>query len=385
MNALITPSEADALITASLSASSIEAARLADCIGRVLGEPLMADRDLPPYSRAMMDGIAFDSTNLASPLKIAGLHAAGNPPPAPLDNGEAWEIMTGACIPERCDTVVPYEHLSSNNEAINEPYNAGQYIHPAGSDGKAGDTLVQHGIEIGPAEIAIAASIGKTKLMVIRRPKIAIISSGDEAIPIESTPEPWQIRRSNGPMIEAILESHGYTPFIHKHIADDEASTRSTLMDAIGKAEIIILCGGISKGKRDLIRPIMEELLGEPAFHGVSQRPGKPLAFWSGKPHVFALPGNPVSVLATFTRYVLPTLTRMEGKTPPTRSLMQSDDILPLDRLTWLLAMNKEGQALPPKNSGDFVSITGIHGFLEVPSSDRFNPYQLLPFYPIRS
>jgi molybdopterin molybdotransferase len=378
----ITPAEADAFIASSLSPPSTEQVPLAEAIGRTLSAPIVADRDLPPHSRAMMDGIAFHSSG-KPPFIIHGLHAAGDPPPAPLPPGHAWEIMTGACVPADCDTVVPYEHLGPDRGSIIEPYEAGQCIHPAGSDAKIGELLVPADRLIGPAEIAIAASVGLSQLTVAKRPRITVISTGDEAVPVSARPEPWQIRRSNGPMLDAILRRLGHAPLGHHHIPDDEETARSVLHTALKQADVVVLCGGISKGKRDLVRPLLEETLGPPAFHGVLQRPGKPLAFWSGPPLVFALPGNPVSVLATFTRYVLPALSQFEGRdvTPPPRPL--PDGIAPLAKLTWLLPLDASGTPLPPRNSGDFVSIAGTASFLEIPPAIDIpcDPGQLFPLF----
>ncbi len=381
MDHLITPAEADAIIAASITSLGSESIDLTKSIGRTLAEPILADRDLPPYSRAMMDGIAF-SSHSSPPFTITGLHAAGNPPPGRLAGNHAWEIMTGACIPEDCDTVVPYEHLSDDFTIVKQVYQEGQFIHKAGTDAKARDVLVAKGQRIGPAEVAIAASVGLTHLKVVKRPRIALVSSGDEAVPVDAHPEPWQIRRSNGPMLEAALLSSGYPIAAHHHIPDEPEASREILDEAFHLADIIILCGGISKGKRDFIRPLVEEKLGTPTFHGVLQRPGKPLAYWNGPPHIFALPGNPISVLATFTRYVLPALVQLDGRSYKPQKRMLPEGVQPLPQLTWLLALNDSGKPLPPSNSGDFVSIAGAHGFLEIPPASGFDPSQIFNYHP---
>ncbi|GAA5484051.1 molybdopterin molybdotransferase MoeA [Haloferula sargassicola] len=395
MDRLISTAEADALITAAVPAVTAERVPLAEALGRTLAAPILADRDLPPYPRSMMDGIAFHSSS-AQPLAIQGLHAAGDPPPAPLQPNHAWEIMTGASVPADCDTVIPYEDLEwlrrpaagrgsggPPQTQIQAAYHPGQFIHPTGSDAKAGDILIPAGRLIGPAEIAIAASVGATHPEVAARPRIALITSGDEVVPPDAAPEPWQIRASNGPMLEAALRQLGHAAVSH-HIPDEPEAARATLHRALDTADLLILCGGISKGKKDLIRPLLEERLGPPAFHGVRQRPGKPLAFWPGPPTVFALPGNPVSVLATFTRHVIPFLIRREGREPhhPKRFLPKNTE--PLPKFAWFLALDAAGNPLPPRNSGDFVSISGLTGFLEIPPSSDFTqqPLSFFPLYP---
>ncbi len=382
MDPLISPAEADARIAAALPPPASEHIDLIAAIGRTLSSPIVADRALPPYPRAMMDGYAIthDSIRPDGRLAPAGLHAAGDPPPATLTPGTCWEIMTGACVPSDCIAVVPYEDVDADF-VVTSKVAPGQFIHPAGSDAEAGEILVPAGHFIGPAEIAIAASVGLTPLEITRRPRIALITSGDETVPIDTAPEPWQIRRSNGPMIETLLRSRGFDGVESHHIPDEAQAARGIIRRCLECADLIVLCGGISKGKRDLIRPLLEESLGTPSFHGVAQKPGKPLAFWPGPPLIFALPGNPVSVLATFTRYVLPTLTRLEGREPSPRRRALPADVAPLPKLTWLLPLDAAGDPRPPQNSGDFVSIAGTAGFLEIPPARDFTVGQPLRFY----
>ncbi len=374
MNDLVTSSEATARIIAAIPSLPEETVPLAEAIGRVLRVSLIADRPLPPYRRATMDGIAFRST-AATSVGIAGLHAAGDPPPRRLNEGEAWEIMTGALVPEDCDTLVPYEEIRIENglAKISGEQVPGRFIHEVGTDASTGQILVSAGSILGPVEIAIAASVGVAELTVSKRPSITLLTTGDEAIPVTSTPQPWQIRRSNGPMLEAMLHGLGIADITSHHVVDDEILLGEAVDAALSKSDLILLCGGISKGKRDHVRSVLEARLGAPAFHGVRQRPGKPLAFWSGPPLVFALPGNPVSVLATFVHYVLPALSRMQGSEPsPRLALPLSSPLDPHPTLTWLLPcrINARGEAipLPPQNSGDFVSVAGSTHLLEIPS-----------------
>lgn len=373
MNDLITSTEATARIVAALSTLPEETVPLVEGIGRVLRRPLAADRPLPPYRRATMDGIAFRFASMTS-VKIAGLHAAGDPPPRPLAGGEAWEIMTGALVPEDCDTLVPYEEVTIDEgiATISGEQVPGRFIHEVGTDASNGQILVSAGTILGPVEIAIAASVGVGELTVSKRPSITLLTTGDEAVPVSASPQPWQIRRSNGPMLEAMLRGLGIAEIASHHVIDDEALLGQAVDTALSTSDLILLCGGISKGKRDHVRSVLEARLGAPAFHGVRQRPGKPLAFWAGPPQVFALPGNPVSVLATFIHYVLPALSLMQGSEPtPVVQLPLSTALDPHPSLTWLLPcrINTRGEAvpLPPQNSGDFVSVAGATHLLEIP------------------
>ncbi len=384
---LISIQEAESRITRSCQILGKERIDLHAAIGRVLAETLVADRPLPPFPRAMMDGVAFRAAEIfpSVPLKIAGLHAAGNPPPRALETGEAWEIMTGAAVPEDCDTVVPYEDLTEAM-ALREKPELGQFIHAHGHDANAGQVLVNAGYRISAAEIAIAASVGKSQVEVFRLPKIAIITTGDEAIPVNQSPEPWQIRRSNGPMLDAALTRLGNPASYVAHVNDDRAEAAEVIRHALETCDVLILCGGISMGKKDYVRELLVEKLGVPEFHGVKLRPGKPLAYWKGAPHVFALPGNPVSVLATFTRFVIPTLIKIQGLTSNSPLRIAVQNVSPLPQFSWLLPVAPDGKGSmlprPPRNSGDYVSIAGSIGIVEVPPQPDFTSADTLSFYP---
>ena len=382
MQSPVTPADASQRILQAVRPLGEETVPLARAIGRVLREPLVADRPQPPFRRATMDGIAFASATLTGKrVKLAGLHAAGDPPPRPLAPGEAWEIMTGAAVPDDCDTLVPYEEveITGGQAEITAVFAPGQCIHATGSDAQPGDLLVSPGAKIGPLELAIAASIGKTELLVSKRPAVTVITTGDEVIPVGDMPEPWQIRRSNGPMLEALLLRLSFPHVSVQHSPDNETALAALIDEALENSDLLLLCGGISKGKRDYVRPTLEARLGAPAFHGVWQRPGKPLAFWSGETPVFALPGNPVSVLVTFTRYVRPALDLLQGNEPTPRvAIPLARTVKSLPKLTWLLParLDARGRAIPmpPQNSGDFISIAGATHLLEIPPGGETLP-----------
>lgn len=389
MERLVTIAEAEALASG-LKPSGTETVPPELTAGRVLAAPLRADRDLPPYPRAMMDGIAFAAAGVPADRRftLAGLHAAGDPPPGEIPPGHAWEIMTGACVPPGCDTVVPYEDLT-DGRVLKDGFTPGQFVHAAGSDARAGDLLVPAGTRIGPVEAAIAASVGAVEVPVFRRPRVAILSTGDEAVPADSVPEAWQIRRSNGPMIAGLLQRRGIVPVFHEHAPDDPERCGGSIARALAGCDLLLVCGGISKGKKDFIRPLLEARLGAPLFHGVAQRPGKPLAFWAGPPAVFALPGNPVSVLATFTRHVQPLLDRMEGTECRTLSVVPGGEIRPLPAFGWLLTVSPGPDGTlhprPPANSGDFISVAGSTGIIEIPPRPAFTAGAPLRYFPFPS
>lgn len=385
MDPLITPTQAEAQILKHLPRLSAETTAISRAVRHILATPLVADRPLPPYDRVMMDGIAFraaDARTQAGRLRIAGLHPAGAPAPASLPPGACWEIMTGAILPPDCDTIIRYEDLTRDGEdavidlAHVQP---GQYLHVMGSDFPTGAPLVPAGTRLGAREMAVAASIGAVQLPTVAPPRITIITTGDELVPPETTPAPHQIRRSNNVALEAALANWGVTQTHSLHLPDDQAALTEALRTALPCSDLILLCGGISRGKRDFVRPSLEQLLGAPAFHGVAQRPGKPLAFWVGPPPVFALPGNPMAVLACFHRYVLPALAAMSGapwhrRTVPLAEALQS----PIPLASFLpVVLTPDGRAapVPPANSGDFASSIISKGFIELPvNQDTFPP-----------
>ncbi|MEJ6562068.1 MAG: molybdopterin molybdotransferase MoeA, partial [Akkermansiaceae bacterium] len=317
---LITPAEAEALILSSIAPLSTERVSLERSLGRVLREPILADRSFPPFDRVTMDGIAFFKSDL-NELRLHGLHAAGDPEPAELPAGSCWQIMTGASLPSDCDTVVPYEEveIGETHAKINCEVVPGRFIHRKESDASPGDLLVPAGTRIGPAQLGLAASVGAIELTVTRLPKITILGTGDELVPPEETPLPHQLRQSNGLTLRAAVEEWGAAEITLAHLADDLASTTSGIAEALEKSDLVILSGGISKGKKDYVRPALESLIGPPLFHGVAQRPGKPLAYWPG---VAALPGNPNSTLTTFHRYLVPTLQALVGLPQKVTSLL---------------------------------------------------------------
>lgn len=366
---LTSPAEVATILLRHAKCLETEKVELRNSLGRVLREPLLADRPFPPFDRVMMDGICFRG-NGSSVYRLHGIHPAGAPMPRPLSNGQCWQIMTGACLPLDCDTVVPYEevevgetHATLMGEAV-----AGKFIHREGTDAQAGDLLVGRETLIGPAHLGLAASIGAVEMEVTRLPKIHLLTTGDELVSPEQTPEPHQIRQSNGLTLKAAIEKWGPAEVILTHLADDLESTKEGIRKALD-ADLVILSGGISKGTKDFVRTALESLIGEPLFHGVAQRPGKPFAFWPG---VAALPGNPNSTLTTFHRYLVPLLNRMVGLAIPKGIRLPFEEpMTEHPRLTLFVpcVITEEGKLHPlePQNSGDFVRPISATGFAEIP------------------
>ena len=390
MNPLTTPADASQLIELSIPVATEVTLRFDKSFGKLLQQPVLADRNIPPFDRAMMDGIAIHSSANRGSLAIEAVQAAGSPALTLLDTNACLEVMTGAPIPVGCDCVVPIEEviLENGQARISEQYAyaAGDFIHREASDHSAGDIMLQPGTVLGAAELAIAASCGASRLTVSRTPQIHLITTGDEVVPPEGTPEPFQIRSSHPIAIISAIESAGLGSVTHTHIADDELATREALHHSLATANIIILTGGVSKGKFDYIAPLLKQIAGSALFHGVSQRPGKPFAYF-GKPiPIFALPGNPLSVMACLARYVLPTLRLHLGIPSGVKKLPFSTVAPHHPKLTQLLAGRiKDGKIYPssPNNSGDYAALLGCHGVIEIPvTAAKTSPDTHYNFYP---
>ena len=388
MQKLISIAEAEKLVMDSIPLAAVESVALADAYGRVLRQNLCADRSIPPYDRVMMDGIAIDSAEyhgIGSEFIYAGTQAAGSAALEKLLPNTCFEVMTGAVMPSGCDCVVPVEEISREGDSFilspDADISPNKFVHAEGSDAKQNEILVATNSRLRHPELAIAASIGQVEIEVSRLPLIHIITTGDEVIDPSEAPESHQIRRSHPTALISKIETEKLGRCVHVHLPDDEKDTEHQLQQSLQEADVIILTGGISKGKFDYVAPCLKKLMGEPLFHGVRQKPGKPLAYWKNASGtcIFALPGNPISVLATATRYVFPALRAHLGLTitQQSRELAGSFDwkaplpgFLPVKSLE-----NGNYEVVPFKNSGDYTCLVGIDGFIQVPDALEDNYY----------
>lgn len=385
MKALISSTEATQLILAEAQATPSIRCPLNRAAGRILREEIIADRDLPPFDRAMMDGYAVRAEDAAvkTNFKVNSQAFAGAPQiELSKEPSSAIEIMTGAPMPKGANAVIPYEWTKLIKDncfklITDEQVSPELYIHKRASDYPSGTVLVKQGIRLGPAEAGIAASCGYAEPLVNQLPRIAILGSGDELVPIEDIPKPHQIRQSNAFAIENALASAGYPVGKVAFLSDDESSARPELEKVIGESDMVIISGAVSKGRKDWV-PNALNSIAKNHFHGVAQRPGKPMGFWKNKdePAIFGLPGNPVSSLVGTHRYVLPYLKALAGnaESNPTK-VSVAEAVQPLPKLTFFLPFrfNKDGDAIPApvNNSGDYASLTGTVGFLEIPAGNE--------------
>ena len=295
---MVTVLEVDKKIARALLDLGEEEIAIDDAVGRTLKQQVVADRDFPPFDRAMMDGIAiqFDQwENGQRAFVIVGLCAAGTPKSAMGAADVCLEIMTGAVLPANADTVVKYEAvtITDGKAIIDEDHviKKGQHIHWQGTDRKEGDVLLAGERVISPAEIAILATVGVSKVTVAKSAKIAVIATGDELVDVDVMPEDHQIRKSNIYSLTTALQQHKFKAEAF-HFTDDKDALRVGLQEVLDYFDVVVLSGGVSKGKLDYVPEILTELGVEKEFHFVKQRPGKP--FWFGrykKGVVFALTG----------------------------------------------------------------------------------------------
>jgi len=387
---MINPNEALNLIQGLTVPQKVQNVAIQDAIGLILAEDLTADRDFPPFNRAMMDGIAIKNTALNKWL-VEDVAFAGEPQKHLRNSDAAIEIMTGAPVPLECSSIIKIEDIVFFELAGEkwaeyvglDPIKQGQFVHAQASDCKQNDLILSSGTKIGPVEIAIAATIGKSELSVCKKPAIAIFSTGDEIVGIHEKPQAHQIRSSNSVMLESVLKSHGFSTTV-AHMKDEKSVVEKSLESALENHQILLLSGGVSAGKKDFIPEVLAELGFKPIFHKIAQKPGKPL-YVGNRPDgrlVFAFPGNPISTLTCFWIYFLPWLlgNQLILSTIPVVNLPASNP--KLDQ--WLPVKIKGGQAETLKNngSGDLIHWKFADGLLwqKAGSTD-----QSLPFFPLRS
>jgi molybdopterin molybdotransferase len=311
---MINPNEALNLIEGLMVPQQVQKIAIQDALGLILAEDLWADRDFPPFHRAMMDGIAIKNI-LSTKWRVESTAFAGEEQKILKDPDAAIEIMTGAPVPLECSSIIKIEDIVFFDTAGEkwaeyigkDLLNPGQFVHAQASDCQQNDLILSSGTKIGPVEIAIAATIGKTQLSVFKKPSIAIFSTGDEIVGIHEKPEAHQIRSSNSVMLESVLRSHGFSTTV-THVQDEKSVVEQSLESALEKHDILLLSGGVSAGKKDFIPEVLEELGFKALFHKIAQKPGKPLYVGNRADGrlVFAFPGNPISTLTCFWIYFLP-------------------------------------------------------------------------------
>ena len=378
---MITVEEANQLISKYAKGFGTESISLEEGMGRILREPIVADRDFPPYDRVTMDGIAIRYQDYAAGTRsfgISGVAAAGAEKMTLNAANECLEVMTGAIMPAGLDTVIQYEHIEIKDgiATLQEEVNEQQNIHFKGLDRKQGDTVILPGKRISSPEIGVCATVGRHHIEVSRLPKTIIISSGDELVEIDQTPEAHQIRRSNVYRLKTVLK-HYHIQVDTAHLLDDYDAIVKKLRQYIQEYEVIVLSGGVSKGKFDFLPKALEKVGVQKHFHRIAQRPGKP--FWFGtkdQATVFAFPGNPVSSFMCVQQYFKPWLDQcLQLETQPLPMAALGADVTFKPDLTYFLEVKldytSEGQLLanPIKGngSGDLANLVDADAFIVLP------------------
>jgi molybdopterin molybdotransferase len=375
---MIAVAEAERLIHEKLFVPSEKLVPLLDATGHTLAQPVLADRDLPPFDRVAMDGIALWWTDGDAPTTypIEHVQAAGAPEYTLQSRSACVEVMTGAVLPRGTNTVIPYENLriERGQATVTGAVRERQHIHARGADVRAGATVLAPGVRIRASEMAVLAAVGQAQVAVYHIAPVAIVATGNELVAVETQPEPHQIRKSNGHALAAALQQLQIESRLY-HLADDESVIRTGLASILAAHPIVILSGGVSKGKFDFLPAALASLGVEKQFHQISQKPGKP--FWFGRSNqnfVFALPGNPVSTFLCFYRYIRPWLLRSLHQPVESESAILAADVHFPAALTYFLQVklaNKDGivhaHPVPGGGSGDFVNLLQADGFLELP------------------
>ncbi len=410
---MITVTEAGRIILNNAKLLPCETVSLGQAHGRVLREDVHSDRPQPPFDKALMDGVAIraiaasTSLSMASmvslpnhnrPYILEGVVAAGQPQRQRKKPDGCFQIMTGAVVPQGCDTIIPIEQVSIQNGKVYLKEKAtitrGQFIRPKGSDAHKGQLLLAKNIWLNTPSIGVLAGVGKAKVKVSIQPKVAVISTGDELVDIDRHPQDYQTRLSNNFALKSLLEASGLAAPSIFHYPDNKKILLKRIAGHLKAFDILILSGGVSMGEFDYVPQVLKELGVKMLFHKVAQKPGKPL--WFGKTRdgkvVFALPGNPASTQICAYRYVIPFLKKSagvnvetrHGSTTLTTSCLVSTKWLPLATdLTLFLPVRvseKNGtryaQIVPTGGSGDFAALAQADGFIEYDQTKKsLRPY----------
>jgi molybdopterin molybdotransferase len=326
---LITIAEARERVLDATRPLETERVPIDDAHGRVLAADLKAAGDVPPFACSAMDGYAIIGGETGRTLTVVGESRAGTPAAHPLSDGGAIRISTGGAIPDGATAVIPQEDIEVRDGAIftNAAVTEGNHIRNAGEDMRAGETVLRAGTALGGAELGAAVAAGAVELTVYRRPRVQVLSTGDELRAPGEPLGPGEIHNSNAPMLTALATGEGAVTATAQRLPDDRAATEKGLAAALETNDVVIVTGGVSVGPHDHVKPALANLGVEEVFWRVALQPGKPTWFGRrGGSLVFGLPGNPVSAVVTFSLFVRPALAALQGR--PEERLLESEAVL---------------------------------------------------------
>ena len=369
-------------------------------VGRILKEDILADRDFPPFNRVSMDGIAINYSyfkNGQRSFKIEGIQPAGSEQLSMQNSKNCIEVMTGAVLPDNCDTVIRYEDVTIEKGVATitvDTINDKQNIHTKGKDRKQNDVLIKKNTVISAAEIGVFATVGKSTVKVAKQPKVMIISTGDELVGVDENPEAHQIRRSNVFTLVSLLEKSNI-PSETDHITDDKSVLKEKIKTYLEEYDVLLFSGAVSKGKFDYLPEVLDELSVEKLFHKVAQRPGKP--FWFGVADtlgiieqnvyqnaenkntiVFAFPGNPISTFVNCLAYFYPWYYKSVGLETTKETAILNADVSFKPNLTYFLQVKLSyrlgyliATPITGNGSGDLASLVEADGFIQLPKTEE--------------
>ncbi|MFI5098450.1 MAG: gephyrin-like molybdotransferase Glp [Candidatus Acidiferrales bacterium] len=353
-----------------------------EALGYVLAEEIRTDREYPPFDRSTRDGFAVRAGEAAAGAKLhcVGEVKAGDSVTLPLASGSCVQIMTGAAVPPCADAVVMIEFTSRDGDVITFQRAArpGQNIVPRGSEAHAGDVALHPGLRLGFAELAIAAQVGAAQLLCARKPRVAILSTGDEVVPVDETPGPFHIRNSNSISLAAQVRLAGGEPVLLGNAMDRSDDLGAKIEQGL-REDVLVLSGGVSMGKYDLVESVLQAMGAEFFFDSAAIHPGKPTVFARCRnTFVFGLPGNPVSTMVTFLLFVVPALDLLSGAPARPLSLLEATLGEPLKEkpgMTHFLPARIEWRGesahvrpLRWQGSGDIAALSRANCFLVVPA-----------------
>lgn len=374
----IDPDTALELVLSEAQLGASELVSLSNSLDRVLAETVVADRDYPPFDRAMMDGYAVRTADAGKRVSVVGEVAAGQPSSITVEPGTCVAIMTGAACPAGTDAVEMRERVRCESDTVSLPANIkpNQHIVRKGEERKKGAVVLESGVEITPLAVAALASVGRKQISVIEAPRVAVITTGRELISDDAEPQSHTIRDSNGVMLSAQLKHLGFHEILVLH-AKDTIDSLASVLERASNADVIIFTGGVSMGRYDLVPDAIRDFGATTIFHKVTQKPGKPLLFAKiDRKLIFGLPGNPLSTHFCFHRYVAAVIKKIMGKAPvryPNHARLSGDLVVESERTLFLLGrVERDGDLwkLSPRvgrGSADFFSATDCTVYVKFP------------------
>lgn len=384
-SSLIPPDEALRVVLQTTPPAAPRVVPLLTAVGLRLAEDVRADRDYPPFDRAMMDGYAVRLADAGGAVRAAGQIAAGQAAAAVLTPGTCFEIMTGAACPEGTQAVVPKELAARHGDSVQLPpdLHDGQHLAPRGAECRAGSVVLRAGDVLTPLAIGVLASVGRQAVLAVPAPSLGILTTGGELTAAGQSPGPAQIRDSSGPLLAAMAALCGAGPARVLHASDDVAAIVAGL-ESLHDCDLVVLTGGVSMGRYDLVPDSFRQIGAELIFHKVSQKPGKPLLFARRDTQLlFGLPGNPLAAHLCFHRYVAAAIRRRGGHAPAASERRQGRLAAAVrrgDSRTWFVLGRAERasgaagdwnlQPLPGCSSADLFSTSQANCYLEVPPGE---------------